>query len=612
MQGKSQSKEIASKRDSSGEKTSSNSKNSTGKDMVKDETANDGKSGAASPSPLEAGGLTTPSKSEAPAMAQMTPREIVNAKKEAKKKEDQQNLTFKPKINDKGKNAARASMTSQSVFTKLHETAKKVPERAPSPTPSVTALSPQVLATSVSRLHAGAGGRVKSPRVESTSAEVQVKAKKVSKEELSQSSQRMYREAEKLKAKNEEKKKKVEESMKKDYTFKPNVNATPKKDGKEDTTLGTMTHSERLQKYAADKAKRLEEAKKAREENELKGCSFKPKLNSRGGASSASPPAGGSARKPIPSAEDEECTFKPQLATSASKVTPAVSTTSSVSVHERLFKEGTAAIRDHEDQRQRLLEEEVQKKCTFAPQLTSRSAGESHTTGDVFTRLSQSRKEDLSEVKAALELSDCTFRPHISELAESVRTEGEVHERLNSLAETLRREAKIREELKVQNELKDATFSPEIPVISEVLALRRMENSGSPSNSGSGVSKSLAEEGVFEDHNHPASGSASGSRSASPQNRKSIGSSVDKTPTKAPDLTVVGSAMKILPSPEQNAEDAPLSTNVDDSDLKIPLSLEQDAAEASPAAVSELPTPTESNEAEKPVDLGANEAVVSQ
>ena len=50
-----------------------------------------------------------------------------------------------------------------------------------------------------------------------------------------------------------------------------------------------------------------------------------------------------------------------------------------------------------------------------------------------------------------------------------------IHERLSAEAEQLRAEAARREAVKIENELKGATFAPEIPVVSTVLARKKTE-----------------------------------------------------------------------------------------------------------------------------------------
>lgn len=382
----------------------------------------------------------------APATVIMTPREEIEARKEAKRREEESNMTFKPKLAVK-KSTTKAAAGGDSspppttIFTRLAESKKAV-----TPTTDTAPTVPKAKATpeSINRLYAGASSKNKTTSVYDTieDASTAPKAKKVSAEEAAASVQRLYAQADKLKERLEAVKIKTESEAKSECTFKPTLHSKPPttgaagaKVGGGDSTSAAATagadYTQRLSIYAAEKAKKLEEARRQREKAELEECSFKPALHlsagtkSHGilngdGANASASTTGTSYRKVI---APEECTFKPQLVTSRHSPTGPARTAGGVSVHERLFKAGVTALKEQEEQRRRAKEEEIEKTCTFAPQMDCTSHHHSlHTNAsgsatEVFERLARAKKEDLSPIKEKLELSECTFHPQVPELA---------------------------------------------------------------------------------------------------------------------------------------------------------------------------------------------------
>jgi hypothetical protein len=132
-----------------------------------------------------------------------------------------------------------------------------------------------------------------------------------------------------------------------------------------------------------------------------------------------------------------------------------------------------------------------------------------------------------------------------------------VHERLSTReVERLRREAAEREAARLENELKGATFAPEIPVVSTVLARKKTEEALQQLAAAqelerleaSGAMEALAEEAPASPEVGTSCRGSKGKKPKSP--RGAGGSPAPGSPAAHLDLSVVGSAMTITQSPE--------------------------------------------------------------
>lgn len=466
-----------------------------------------------------------------------TPRELVLLKKQAKAEAEASQYTFKPnvKTNKAVKVADSAGEPGSNVFTKLYESKKKQPEVAEAA--PVTSPKKKVSAESINRLYSGNGSGKPRASVSGTAEDAAAapgssskdKDKKtpppkkaISAAEAQAAASRLYAEADKIRQKLEERKGELEKEFSTKNTFKPTLEK--RKDGKSgavgsDGAAGTSDITERMRVYTEEKNKRLEEAAKAKRDQEAAQNTFRPTLLSsnskRASTSSASPPpaagaeGGGhatatsadvavferlSAAKPKPAAAvaPADHTFKPQLATKKSGAAnsgAAKGETSSVPVHERLFEKGVEHANKMEALRKQTLEEELKRSCTFAPTVGGGTGGHARSgsgnagsekadrgASPVFERLSSTplRAGNYDELKDEKDLAECTFRPKVSELASSIRHEAPVHDRLNAENEMLRREAEKREAQRLEAELKGATFVPSISEASKQLALKRL------------------------------------------------------------------------------------------------------------------------------------------
>jgi hypothetical protein len=356
----------------------------------------------------------------------MSPRDEIRARKEAKRMEEESNLTFKPKLAVSKKMVTKPAGDASSpapvtIFARLSESKKKHADGdSTSPAPGAQSKPrPKATPESINRLYAGSGvSKTHSAHAAVVEENTAPKVKKQSAEEAARSAARLYAQADRHKELMEATKNKVESENRDKCTFKPTLSSRHKAPEKQEGELAA-DYTLRQAKYAADRARRLEEARRDREESELRECSFKPALNARSPAPEGEvPSSAGSVRKaPVPS-DSQECTFRPQLQTT--KHAPALPARApGISVHERLFKSGVASLKEQEEQRRRLQEEQLEKTCTFAPKGASPTPAAKKEA--LFARLASAKKEDLSAVREQLELSECTFRPQVDELAASMK-----------------------------------------------------------------------------------------------------------------------------------------------------------------------------------------------
>eukprot|EP01034_Spumella_vulgaris_P023972 gene23972-30258_t len=269
--------------------------------------------------------------------------------------------------------------------------------------------------------------------------------------------------------------------------------------------------TERMDKYEEFKNRRREEALRIKSEQEIQGVTFKPaiKLTKR-----SSTPTKTSVYERLSLVDrdrevsasqaemESQMTFKPQLVSRRS-ASPGPKSTSGgeyKDVHERLFKEGQLRKKDLEMERQ-LIMEENESHLTFKPMINPRSAhkGDSaegnRESGPVFERLAttssrQYMQEVLSKIKTDLEMKDCTFKPKLL-TAESSRSHPKdggaepIFVRLAQEGERVKADTQRKQELKISEELSQATFSPQIPVRSSSIAKRRSSVASSVDGGGS-------------------------------------------------------------------------------------------------------------------------------
>ena len=339
----------------------------------------------------------------------LTHREEIELKKQTLKEQEEAECTFKPKLTSKTTPFKGLPKTSVSLnspnpveLTKISgEVANEVVEKAVTVSPavpakhngrvnkkqevvekSVSSTTPvKVTSESINRLYSGVGsGHSKQTVVEPE----EVKSKKLHSADLDLTVQRLFSEADKLKAKTEQMRLEVENSKLSQCTFKPQINKV--KSTKDKVSASTIENqaienastepyatlaaaesnllalTQRMEKFAAEKARKLEEARKAKEEEELKGCSFSPALNKRNPSNSAvqqkrsgTPTRergnGSSEGVPVtvfkrPVSVPEKPTFKPQLVTNYP--TTNKSNGEGMNVHDRLFQTGVMSRKEQE------------------------------------------------------------------------------------------------------------------------------------------------------------------------------------------------------------------------------------------------------------------------
>lgn len=210
--------------------------------------------------------------------------------------------------------------------------------------------------------------------------------------------------------------------------------------------------------------------------------------------------------------------------------------------------------------------------CTFQPQLFD-SRGRGHSPDlevskvPVYDRLShvtmtvKEQEEARQKIREEQEVKDCTFRPQVSSHASNITCEQPFHERLNAHSGLayISAEDKKRQELKAAYELRGATFSPEISPVSAIMAKHYQQKHSSPGSTCTNSRSSSPKAGNARSKG--GSGSGSGSSSGS---RFSPGS----TPASSNSCSKIGSADKVgtdafsrLSQPRMPIERSPSSTS---------------------------------------------------
>eukprot|EP00595_Chromulina_sp_UTEXLB2642_P003685 CAMPEP_0196763840 /NCGR_PEP_ID=MMETSP1095-20130614/4859_1 /TAXON_ID=96789 ORGANISM="Chromulina nebulosa, Strain UTEXLB2642" /NCGR_SAMPLE_ID=MMETSP1095 /ASSEMBLY_ACC=CAM_ASM_000446 /LENGTH=481 /DNA_ID=CAMNT_0042117929 /DNA_START=896 /DNA_END=2341 /DNA_ORIENTATION=- len=163
--------------------------------------------------------------------------------------------------------------------------------------------------------------------------------------------------------------------------------------------------------------------------------------------------------------------FKPHIYSKRS-ASPSIKSPDGENVHDRLFKQ--AEQKKIELEKERLEREaEIMKDVTFSPAINTYTPtttdADKNTT--VFNRLSTNKsyiQDVLKKLKEENDLSECTFKPDLSSSQNKLgvqvnRNHGEdIYTRLNAEAERLKIEHKKREEERLIEEMKDVTFKPNL------------------------------------------------------------------------------------------------------------------------------------------------------
>ena len=235
--------------------------------------------------------------------------------------------------------------------------------------------------------------------------------------------------------------------------------------------------NDRMKDFEEAKAKKIEDALQAKLQQEVAEATFKPQLLAKRRSLPAAANIPVYERLSQPAEKDlsdiaaelnAENTFQPQL-TAKRLAHPTASEYTSAT--ERLYQEGERRKKETELERQQQLEDKY-KECTFSPRLglgnkLKEKDGEESTV-PVFDRLSsvQGRAfmdEILLKIKSEIELKGCTFQPKMfTSRLFSACSDEPVFVRLNREAEIIRAEKIRREAEKVADELASATFSPSL------------------------------------------------------------------------------------------------------------------------------------------------------
>ena len=245
--------------------------------------------------------------------------------------------------------------------------------------------------------------------------------------------------------------------------------------------------NDRMKEFEENKTKKIEIALQAKLQQETAEATFKPQLVAkRLPTPLANIPVHERLSQPtekdISDIEAElymENTFHPQLI--ARRVS---SNTASeyASATERLYQEGERKKKESEQERQQQLEDRY-KEFTFVPKLGFGGRikeKDDDSSVHVFDRLASLHNkafldEILSKIKSEIELRDCTFQPKIITSRSTSESRDEpAYIRLNRQAEVMRAERIRREAEKISDELASATFSPCLPSSSIQIARRLM------------------------------------------------------------------------------------------------------------------------------------------
>lgn len=225
-------------------------------------------------------------------------RAEVERKREAKKREEEENLTFKPKLYEFKSTGDKQDGGGKSRFDKLYEHARKKqlqatsPEDAP-PSPELT-FHPTLVARSSSRskrdespaervnrmYNAKGSGNNSVDVVEKPSFQPTI-SKRASSVERRQGdvAERLFQKSIQMKEKLEKIQQEEAERVPDECTFTPSLNTTSRSlSATRNRKTGAADVAERLRKAEEDKANRLEELRRAKQAREDAEATFKPNL----------------------------------------------------------------------------------------------------------------------------------------------------------------------------------------------------------------------------------------------------------------------------------------------------------------------------------------------
>jgi len=469
----------------------------------------------------------------------MTPRMEIMLRKEKKAREDAAQLTFRPHVNRKGNGSSPSSATlsgkdSANRFDALYSDALKrhlegkwkesADQKELTFTPKITergrsrassrngsrvgsrASSREreggatVTPNSIDRLHSTQKGNLKhgvDPDNKLTfKPEITKRAMSIDRKETAK---RLYtpNSIEKERTKAAIREIEIRERELENCTFSPQLYQSTKYAPKEKVDI-----RERMARFEEMKKQRQLERQQQQLEQEKADASFKPALM-------AKPKRAPTPTKPfherlaqpfersVPAEMEKEInasmTFKPTLV-SKRAASPNGRASEYSSVHERLYKEGEQRKRETQLALE-ALKIEAETNFTFSPEINSHSKATPVDAGPVFERLATSTskqymQEVLMKVKTEMELKDCTFHPKLSTEGhkyvpkEGIDPNAPVHERLNQEAELKRLEKERLDQLRIENSLKHHTFTPQIPESSKSMISSRGSFIGSPDGGG--------------------------------------------------------------------------------------------------------------------------------
>ena len=439
----------------------------------------------------------------------MSRRAEVEMQRAAKKKQEEDNLRFKPQIAHR-KSTQKASDDPDSpakpeepAYNRLYSDARKKQEDAKIPPKPEHTFKPNVPQRSNSNVKA----RAKSPidtsnRLYQTSARqprsqepagtfkptISKRAKSLERNPGISTADRLYAQAVMAKEKQEKMREQARQQEDASLTFAPSTNESskPKEKGK------SAPVSARMQSYIEQRNKKIEEARKEKEAREAAEFTGRPSIgNGKKRDSKTTTTSSGAnvfdrltkaAAQPEP--EKDPNTYKPTMFTtkrsqSASKAvrrsTGMETSTSSEPIHDRLFKEAEQRRRELAAERD-LARQEEEKQLTFTPQISSRVNDGSHevhqndsngTPMSVFKRLNSISKEEIvkknEKIKQEKELEECTFHPEINVKSSGLFQAAEpVHVRLMKEAERQQQLKKHFADRKAEEELMECTFAPNL------------------------------------------------------------------------------------------------------------------------------------------------------
>lgn len=260
------------------------------------------------------GSLSTPSKTKKTSpnnvpTPKLTPREQVLLKLEAKRRQEEENLTFKPKLESK---RGRDTTTNGSRFEKLYEEARKRQEEKTDVKKDANAFKPKITSRGRSKERAptpekrdedrykapGAGRRRgESPSIspkpqENFRPKISRRARSLERKDSSPGT-RLYTQAQIKQQKQQQIKEQIEKLAAEHCTFSPQLATRPKTSATTDTKKPRESMAEineRMARFMALREKKLEDARKEREARELDGYTFKPTLRTKDRKSTSNTP----------------------------------------------------------------------------------------------------------------------------------------------------------------------------------------------------------------------------------------------------------------------------------------------------------------------------------